>query len=232
MRPPGTRVIAVIPAAGSGTRMGCAVPKQYLSLHGKPMLWHSAASLLAHEGIDRVVVTLDEGDPYWSSLGLEQSLAACTLLRCGGDSRARTVLNTLRAIEGAVQAADWILVHDAARPCLDRSALDRLFHAVLPDDVGGLLAIPVRDTLKCALPDGRVAHTQSRERLWQAQTPQMFRYGLLKGALEGADLSQVTDESSAVEALGHHPVLVTGSARNLKITYPEDVALAEQFLQP
>lgn len=232
MKPTGTRAIAVIPAAGSGTRMGCVVPKQYLMLRGRPMLWHSASALLNHPGIDQVVIVIDAVDDYWEKLGLDESLVDCTVLRLGGDSRARTVLNAVQALRASVAPADWILVHDAARPCLEAGAIDRLLHGVLPDSVGGLLAIPVRDTLKRARPDGRVDHTQAREGLWQAQTPQMFRHSLLLEALERADLDHITDEASAVEALGLHPLLVHGSARNIKITYPEDVALAEEFLRP
>ena len=224
------KIVAMVPAAGSGTRMGCAIPKQYVTLHGRPMLWYSASTLLAHPRIDQVVIVIDDTDRYWEALGLAQSLSACKLLRQGGESRAQTVLNALRALRTGLHDDDWILVHDAARPCLDEVALDRLFHALLEDPVGGLLAVPVRDTLKQALPDGRVARTQPRAGYWQAQTPQMFRYGLLLRALTSVELAQVTDEASAVEALGLNPRLVQGSARNIKVTYPEDVELAHILL--
>ncbi len=194
------------------------------------MLWHSASALLAHPKVDQVVVVIDDSDRYWETLGLPESLPACKVLRQGGDTRAQTVLNALRAMREEFDDQDWVLVHDAARPCLDESALNRLFHEVQDDAVGGLLAIPVRDTLKRSRPDGRVEHTHSREGFWQAQTPQMFRYGMLLRALCAADLALVTDEASAVEALGHMPKLVHGSARNIKVTYPEDVHLAQLFL--
>lgn len=226
------RTVAVIPAAGSGTRLGGALPKQYLMLHGRPLLWHSATALTAHAGIDEVIVVIDGGDSHWDALGLTAALPRCRVLRAGGATRARTVLNGLRALGESARAHDWILVHDAARPCLDTAALDRLLHALRDDEVGGLLAIPVRDTLKRAGADGRVEATHPRAGLWQAQTPQMFRHGLLRRALEAADLDAVTDEAAAVEGLGLHPLLVEGSARNIKVTYADDVALAEAFLQP
>lgn len=231
MKPAGTRAIAVIPAAGSGSRMGGALPKQYLMLHGRPMLWHSAQMLLTHPAIDEVVIVVDAGDAYWEQLGLHESLAPCTLLRLGGETRAHTVRNALHALQTRVSPRDWILVHDAARPCLDRAALDRLLRVMQTDDVGGLLAIPVRDTLKRARADGRVDATQPREGLWQAQTPQMFRHCVLLQALERTGLDGITDEASAVERLGLHPLLVQGSVRNIKVTYPEDVALAQEYLR-
>jgi 2-C-methyl-D-erythritol 4-phosphate cytidylyltransferase len=137
----------------------------------------------------------------------------------------------LTAIAGAVDADDWILVHDAARPCLTHALMDRLLHAVESDTVGGILALPVADTLKGADRDGRIARTIDRAGLWQAQTPQMFRYGILRRALEAADPATITDEASAVEALGLRPRLVEGDAANLKVTYARDVILAEFILQ-
>lgn len=226
------KIVAIVPAAGSGVRMGCAIPKQYLTVHGRTLLWHSASVLLAHPKVSQVVVVIDERDGYWDSLGLTKQLEGCLTLRKGGDSRARTVLNALLELRDTLEDDDWVLVHDAARPCLDAVMLDRLFHEVLADPVGGLLAIPVRDTLKRATPDGRVDHTQPREGYWQAQTPQMIRYAVLRRALTERDITTITDEAGAVEALGLKPKLVQGSARNLKITYPEDVHLAEMFLAP
>jgi 2-C-methyl-D-erythritol 4-phosphate cytidylyltransferase len=229
---PAKNIWGLVPAAGSGLRMGCATPKQYVVLHGQPMVWHSVQALRTHPRMHRVVVAIDEADRYWDTLGLSKSLADCTVLRCGGSNRAQTVFNALQAMADRVQAADWVLVHDAARPCLIASALNRLFHEVEGDEVGGLLALPVRDTLKRAQPNGRVERTEPREGFWQAQTPQMFRYELLMRALSAGDLSRVTDEASAVEALGLRPKLVHGSAQNIKVTYPEDVALAHRFLAP
>ncbi len=221
---------ALVPAAGSGLRMGCTVPKQYVALHGRPMVWHSVQVLRAHPRIEGVIVAIDATDRYWDALGLSEALPDCRVLRCGGSNRAQTVLNALQEMADWVQGEDWVLVHDAARPCLIPSALDRLFHEVQSDAVGGLLALPVRDTLKRAHPDGRVDRTEPREGFWQAQTPQMFRHELLMRALSAVSLSSVTDEASAVEALGLKPKLVHGSAQNIKVTYPEDIALAHRFL--
>jgi len=150
-------------------------------------------------------------------------------LWCGGASRRDTVLNGLIAAASAVDPSDWMLVHDAARPCLGKVELARLLEAASRDEVGGILAVPVADTLKRADEDRRIAATEPREGLWQAQTPQMFRHGLLLRALRGAPL--VTDEAAAVEGLGYRPLLVEGSARNLKVTFPSDLALAERFLE-
>ena len=224
-----SKIVAIVPAAGSGVRMGCAIPKQYLTLHGQPMLWHSASVLLAHPKVSQVVVVIDESDRYWDDYSA--TFEGCIVMRRGGDSRARTVLNALDALRSSVADDDWVMVHDAARPCLDAAALDRLLCELLDDEVGGLLAIPVSDTLKRATAHRRVEHTQPRIGLWQAQTPQMFRYALLHRALSEVDISRITDEAGAVEALGFQPKLVHGSARNLKVTYPEDVQLAELFLR-
>ncbi|MSQ60485.1 MAG: 2-C-methyl-D-erythritol 4-phosphate cytidylyltransferase [Betaproteobacteria bacterium] len=229
---PAKNIWAVVPAAGSGLRMGCTVPKQYVELHGRPMVWHSVQTLRSHPKVHRVVIAIDEEDRYWDSLRLSEALADCIVLRCGGNSRAQTVFNALNAMADRVQAGDWVLVHDAARPCLVASALNRLFHEAMNDEVGGLLALPVRDTLKRAQPDGRVDRTEPREGFWQAQTPQLFRYAMLARALAAVDLASVTDEASAIEALGMKPKLVHGSARNIKVTYPDDVALAQMFLAP
>jgi len=223
-------IIAVVPAAGSGSRMGAATPKQYLPLRGMPMLWHTVHALLRQSRISRVYVVIDEYDAHFDQLDLTTTLAPAVTLRLGGDTRARTVLNALESLISTLAEDDWVMVHDAARPCLDGAAIERLLQAVVDDPVGGLLAIPVRDTLKRARPDGRVDATVPREHFWQAQTPQMFRFGLLLRALRQADLTVATDEASAIEGLGVHPRLVMGSARNLKVTYPEDVALAEVFL--
>jgi 2-C-methyl-D-erythritol 4-phosphate cytidylyltransferase len=140
------------------------------------------------------------------------------------------VYEGLRALDGEAVDSDWVLVHDAARPCITAALLDRLIDAVLPDDVGGILALPVADTLKAAGPRGRIARTVDRAGLWQAQTPQMFRLGVLRRALESADLAAVTDEASAVESLGLQPLLVEGDVTNLKVTWGRDAALAELIL--
>jgi 2-C-methyl-D-erythritol 4-phosphate cytidylyltransferase len=224
------RLTALIPAAGGGTRLGGQLPKQYLSIAGRPLLHHAAASLLADPRIEQVYVVLAPGDPHfrrqdWSAFG-----ERLVPLYCGGEARAASVYNGLLAINDAVAADDWVLVHDAARPCLPPDALGRLIAESAEDPAGGLLAIPVADTLKRSDASQRVQATQARENLWCAQTPQMFRYRLLLEALRTAPLHEVTDEASAVERLGLHPRLVRGDARNLKVTYPEDFALARLIL--
>lgn len=224
------RLHALIPAAGGGTRLAAEKPKQYLTLAGATLLHHAVASLLGDARIEQVFVVLAPGDVEfrthdWSAFG-----DRLVPLYCGGEARAASVYNGLLAINDAVAADDWILVHDAARPCLSALALDRLIASVTADDTGGLLAIPLADTVKRSDAGGRVAVTEPRDGLWRAQTPQMFRYRLLLEALHGAPLASVTDEASAVERLGLKPLLVTGEACNLKVTFAEDLELAELLL--
>lgn len=218
----------IIPAAGSGSRMGSELPKQYLPLLGRPLITHTLSIFAASPRIASVNVVLSADDADWQRLVPDVD-AKVNVLRCGGDSRAATVLNGLEALAGQVSAEDWVLVHDAARPGLNRALLDRLLDTLQDDAVGGLLAIPLADTLKRADSEQRVSNTEPRESLWQAQTPQMFRYGMLKQALQKAG-SAPTDEAQAIEALGFKPKLVPGELRNLKVTYPQDLAMAEAIL--
>jgi len=224
---------ALIPAGGGGARMGAALPKQYLPLAGRPMIRHAVAALLAVPAIARVFVVLAPGDVHWDGFDWSGFEGRLCVLRCGGATRAASVTNGLRAMREQAADDDWVLVHDAARPCLLPEHVERLIAEVGDDPAGGLLAVPVADTLKRAhepVSDGvRVAATVAREGLWQAQTPQMFRYGLLTEALEYAPA--VTDEASAVEALGQHPKLVAADATNLKVTWPLDLRLAEAILR-
>ena len=224
-----TRHFAIVPAAGSGARFGSEVPKQYLELAGKPMIFHSIAALCRCDRIDAVWVVLSPGDEWWASF--DWSALGCKLrvLYCGGSTRAETVGNGLSAIAGDIDEGDWVLVHDAARPCLSQDMLSALCEQLATDPVGGLLAVPVADTLKRADADQRVAATQSRDAMWQAQTPQMFRYGLLRQVLDVN--SAVTDEAGAVEAAGLQPRLVRADSTNLKVTFPADLRLAELILQ-
>lgn len=222
------KTFAIVPAAGSGRRLGSDVPKQYLEIGGRTLLERSVAPLLAAAWIDEVFVVVAPGDERGPErLGGHVRLRVLAL---GGATRRDTVLNALRTIGGAEN--DWVLVHDAARPGLDAAALERLRVALASSAVGGLLALPVADTLKRARP-GRgqtpaIAATIEREGMWLAQTPQMFRLGVLRDALVAAPLA--TDESSAVEALGHHPLLVPGSWRNFKVTTGDDLAAMRQLL--
>ncbi|MGV8933331.1 MAG: 2-C-methyl-D-erythritol 4-phosphate cytidylyltransferase [Gallionellaceae bacterium] len=218
---------ALVPAAGTGSRMGIEVPKQYMMLSGQPMIHHALKTLCAHAEISTVFVVLSAQDAHWKTYDWSAFGDKLQPLFCGGQTRAESVLNGLLAAE--LDLADWVLVHDAARPCLSAQQLTRLLHELRDDEVGGLLAVPVADTLKRADAQLRVAHTESRAGLWQAQTPQMFRTGLLVQALESAP--NVTDDASAVEALGYFPKLVESDSSNFKVTYPQDLQLAELYLQ-
>jgi 2-C-methyl-D-erythritol 4-phosphate cytidylyltransferase len=217
---------ALVPAAGSGSRMGSAQPKQYLALAGKPMIYHSLATLCQCPDIATVFVVLAPEDTQFHSYDWSAFGDKLQPLYCGGATRAESVLNGLMASE--LEPDEWVLVHDAARPCLTQAHLSRLITELRDDDVGGILAVPVADTLKRADGAKRIARTEDRNGLWQAQTPQMFRAGLLLEALETAP--SVTDEASAIEALGLHPKLVECESTNFKVTYPQDIRLAELLL--
>ncbi len=217
--------IALIPAAGVGARLGAAVPKQYAKLAGKPMLQHVMETFVASAQIDHVYVVVSADDAYIADLPV---LPRTTVLRCGGATRQASVTNGLAAIADQVAPDDWVLVHDAARPGLTVELIARLVAFVKDDAVGGLLAMPVVDTIKRSNGHGRSEQTVSRDLLWAAQTPQMFRHRPLLEALRSA--TDITDEASAMEARGLHPKLVEGSARNFKVTLPEDLQAAERYL--
>lgn len=227
MSPVAPRHWVVVPAAGHGARMGAEIPKQYLELAGEPVLAHTLRCFVDHPAIAGIVVALAPGDLLWASL--DAGLRAAVIPTEGGAERADSVARGLAALAGRAADDDWVLVHDAARPCLRRADLDRLLATVAGHPVGGLLAVPVRDTMKRAAADGTVAATVPRGDLWHAQTPQMFRYRLLADALAAAG-SAVTDEAMAVELAGGAALLVEGHADNLKITRPEDLALAAWHL--
>ena len=224
---------ALIPAAGTGARIGASAPKQYLPLAGRPMLYHSIRCI-AVPPVETVFVVLSADDKDFSRHDWSEFDGRLQPLFCGGGTRRDSVLNGLIASMDAVDADDWILVHDAARPCLPRADLDRLIAEVSEDRIGGLLALPVAETVKRAFRDDegidRVGGTEDRRALWLAQTPQMFRAGLLGEALRAAN-GAVTDEASAIEQLGLRPRIVAGSRRNLKVTFPEDLAIAEAGLE-
>ncbi|WP_255989601.1 2-C-methyl-D-erythritol 4-phosphate cytidylyltransferase [Chitinolyticbacter albus] len=222
--------VALLPAAGSGSRMGSDTPKQYLDLLGKPLIWHTLAALSRVEELARIVVVLSPDDAWWDSYDWS-AFPTLQVLRVGGASRAESVLNGLQALSTQIPADSWVLVHDAARPCLAPQLVRKLIDTLLGDAVGGILAVPVADTLKFAAPDQTIAHTHPRGGLWQAQTPQMFRLADLAGALETGMGPDITDEASAMEKLGLAPRLVHGSPWNLKVTYPQDLALAALILQ-
>ncbi len=223
------RLVGLIPAAGQGARLGREAPKQYSDLHGQPMLAHAARALLADPRVELAFVVLAPGDARWAEHDWSAFGERLAPLWCGGASRRDSVLNGLVAMANVVDPEDWVLVHDAARPCLAAADLARLIAAVLADGSGGILAVPLADTLKRADAEGRIAATEPRAELWLAQTPQMFRHGTLLRALGAA--AAATDEASAVEALGMRPRLVPGSVRNLKVTHADDVEIAAQLLR-
>jgi 2-C-methyl-D-erythritol 4-phosphate cytidylyltransferase len=229
------RRIALIPAAGGGRRFGGELPKQYADLGGRPLLSRTIDRLRRALDLDATLVLLAPDDAHFdAAIGAQPGVEA---LRCGGATRAETVANALAALAGRCAADDWILVHDAARPCVPVEALQRLVGELADDAVGGLLAIPVADTLKREDPltPGRVLRTEDRAGLWQAQTPQMFRYSVLRDALAAPGALAATDEGWAVEALAAAgacalPRLIAGSTLNIKITFPADLALAAAIL--
>ncbi len=226
-----SKLFALIPAAGSGSRMGADLPKQYLPLAGKPLLHHALGCLCRRAEIERVFVVLAAGDRHYAEYDWQPFAAKLEPLYCGGETRAASVFNGLLAVRDAIDGGDWVLVHDAVRPCLAPEALERLIVALRDEQTGGLLALPVVDTLKRGDDDFYVVRTEPRENLWQAQTPQMFRYRVLLEALRAIDPAHATDEARAVEQLGLRPKLVMGDTRNLKVTYSQDLALAELILR-
>ncbi len=222
---PDTRFFALIPCAGTGSRAGTDGPKQYQPLAGQPMVMHTLAAFAGVPRIARCLVAVAPGDDF-----LKSPSAMFLIAPCGGPTRAATVLNGLRVLEAeGARPQDWVLVHDAARCLVTPRQIEALINACEHDAVGGLLAHKLPDTLK-AEAGGRVVATVSRTDKWLAQTPQMFRLGLLTQALARAG-DAVTDEASAIEALGHRPLLVPGGAQNFKVTYHDDFALAEAVLR-
>lgn len=228
-----SKFFALIPAAGSGSRMENKLPKQYLSLAGRPMIYHAVRTLCLSSEITSVFVVLDSEDSEWLKYDWSEFSSKLIVFNCGGETRAMSILNGLKTASEAsfIGDDDWVLVHDAARPCLSKELLKKLLNELADDAVGGLLAVPLSDTLKRSGANDRVKKTESRKDLWQAQTPQMFRYKLLMDALCKPDSIIMTDDASAVEALGLYPKLVLGDVRNIKITYPQDLTLAELILR-
>jgi 2-C-methyl-D-erythritol 4-phosphate cytidylyltransferase len=225
-------VFALIPAAGAGTRIAGEALKQYRTLAGRPMLWHAIRAVCVPP-VEFVFVVLAREDKTFATHDWSAFTGKLEPLFCGGETRRDSVYNGLVAAMAAVDADDWVLVHDAARPCLPKEDLMNLLKETSSDLIGGILAIPASDTVKKAQKDEagaqRIAGTEDRAQLWLAQTPQMFRAGLLVEALRQAK-GAVTDEASAVEQMGLKPRLVAGSRRNLKVTFPEDLAVAEAIL--
>ncbi len=225
------RYWAVLPAAGVGKRMGGPVPKQYLDLAGRPVIAHTLSRLLAHDKIQAVAVALGSQDGWWPDAGFADH--ARIIRAPGGAERCHSVLNGLQALQGRAAADDWVLVHDAARPCIRQADLDKLIRQASGHAVGGLLGVPVRDTMKRCAESGEIQKTVDRDCLWHAFTPQMFRYEELRQALQTAlDTDQlVTDEASAMELAGKMPLMVEGHDDNIKVTRPADLPLAAFYLQ-
>ncbi|MBC7623148.1 MAG: 2-C-methyl-D-erythritol 4-phosphate cytidylyltransferase [Aeromicrobium sp.] len=243
------RVFAILPAAGSGTRMGDPLPKQYLEINGLPMIVHTLTAIARVQRIQTIVVVIASDDVHWDPMiarhghgrgdGHEhgqnqnqnqnqQLRDRLQVFRVGGNTRAESVLNGLRAVASEFGENDRAMVHDAARPCIRSELIEQFLDELEDDPIGGLLALPVADTLKRGSADQRVEQTVNRQQLWRAQTPQMFRAGLLGKALAG--MPEATDESQAVEALGYQPKLVIGESANLKVTYATDMKIAQLLL--
>lgn len=226
------RYYALVPCAGAGSRAGTVQPKQYQTVAGQPLVMHTLRALAGVARLHAGLVVLSPGDDFAWPQG-PQWPERFSRVSCGGASRASSVFNGLQALgQAGARAKDWVLVHDAARCLITPAMVDALIDACADDPVGGLLALPLPDTLKRAV-DGRVAATVPREDKWLAQTPQMFRWGALQRALAlraESGFAGVTDEASALEMDGQKPLLVTGSAHNFKVTYPQDFALAQAVL--
>ncbi|QIW16455.1 2-C-methyl-D-erythritol 4-phosphate cytidylyltransferase [Pasteurellaceae bacterium RH1A] len=217
-------IIALIPASGVGSRMQAQMPKQYLLLQGKTILERAILPFLAHEQVSKIVVAVSKDDPFYSALDILKSPKVEVVF--GGETRADSVFNGLQVVPDEA----WVLVHDGARPNLKRSDLDKILQVT--DENGAILATPAVDTMKRAL-GSKIVHTEDRSTLWHALTPQFFPAKHLKAALQAAFVSQksaITDEASAMELAGFAPLLVAGRSDNLKVTRPEDLALAEFYL--
>jgi 2-C-methyl-D-erythritol 4-phosphate cytidylyltransferase len=224
------RCWAIIPAAGVGRRIGSKIPKQYLEINGKAILEYSIELFSRHHYIEGIVVILADNDQDWENHAFSSNKNIITTI--GGKERFHSVLNGLLALEQRLKEDDWVLVHDAARPCLETGDIDKLINSVSNHPTGGILATPVQDTMKRSGVDRVITGTVERDGLWHALTPQMFRYGKIREAIETAveNNIHITDEAQAMERMGESPLLVEGSVKNIKVTRPEDMALASFYL--
>ncbi|WP_434997189.1 2-C-methyl-D-erythritol 4-phosphate cytidylyltransferase [Vibrio scophthalmi] len=223
-------IVAIVPAAGVGSRMKAGKPKQYLTIGQQTVLEHTVEKLLAHPAVGIVVVAITDGDPYFPELSIATHPRVIRV--SGGKERADSVLSALQYVQ-VHQLGEWAMVHDAARPCVRVEDLNTLISVSQTHDVGAILASPVRDTMKRSNQNGDIDHTVDREALWHALTPQMFKTEPLTRILSDALAAgaMITDEASAFEWAGLQPALVQGYADNIKITQPEDLALAEFYLE-
>lgn len=221
---------ALVPAAGAGRRMGGGIPKQYHALHGRAVLEHSLQRLLEHPMILGLYIALSPGDEWWPSCSFAGNPRVTRV--AGGGERCHSVVNAQRRLEQRADPEDWVLVHDAVRPCLRRADIDQLIAQLGRHPVGGILGAPLTDTVKRVDEAGNIVATLPREQLWRAFTPQMFRIRALRSALESALAKNqlVTDEASAMELAGYTPCLVEGHSDNIKVTRPGDLALAGFYL--
>ena len=222
---------AIVPAAGIGSRMQADRPKQYLELDGKTVLEQTLERLATHPRIAGIVIAVAEHDTWWPDVSLNTKCPVLTVT--GGEHRADSVLNALKQLSSVTQVDPWVLVHDAARPCLRHQDIDSMLDELCHHQVGGVLGIPVNDTVKRVNADNEVEETVCRQGLWRASTPQMFRLQALTQALNMAKQQQklVTDDASAMELAGMQPKMVAGHPDNIKITVPQDLALASLYLQ-
>ncbi len=220
----------VIPAAGVGARMGVDKPKQYITFDNKTIIEYTIDCFLHRNEIEKIVVAISSKDEYWPDLAISKNKKILTAP--GGNERYQSVLNSLHALAGKAKEDDWVLVHDAARPCLNQSAIDRLIKNLKTHEVGGILALPCRDTMKRVNEQGEIVKTVERQSLWHAQTPQMFKYRKLVNAIEEAlqDNVIVTDESMAIERIGYQPLIIEGHHENIKITHKDDLQYLELYL--
>jgi 2-C-methyl-D-erythritol 4-phosphate cytidylyltransferase len=225
------QVWAVVPAAGIGSRMRADKPKQYLDLDGCLVIEHTLQRLASHPRIAGIAVAIAEDDPWWPDVQIPE--LAKLIVVTGGQHRADSVFNALKALSETLTDNPWVLVHDAARPCIRHQDIDAMLDQLASHDVGGILGVPVTDTVKRANDDHTIVETVERHGLWRASTPQMFRLPVLKQALQSAKENQyvVTDEASAIELAGLQPRMVEGHADNIKITLPQDLALASLFIK-
>ena len=224
-------VWAIVPAAGIGERMQADCPKQYLRLNDKTILEHTLSRLASHPDINGIVVAIAEDDSWWQTLNL--SLECPLLVAIGGEQRSDSVLSALNLLSETIDTDPWVLVHDAARPCLRHEDINHMLTTLNQHDVGGILGVPVSDTVKRTDANGAIVETVERRNLWRAATPQMFRLNTLKAALKSAQQKAlvVTDEASEIEHAGLTPMMVEGHADNIKITLPKDLSLAALYLQ-
>lgn len=228
------KIVALVPAAGTGTRVGDSLPKQYLEVNGRPLIHHAIAALSRVSRITRICVVLSPEDRHWQPLMAESDSGRflgtrVSTVSVGGASRGESVMNGLNALSEELKADDWVMVHDAARPCIRAELIEQFIDELEEDPIGGLLALPLADTIKRDDGNLRVEKTIARDGIWRAQTPQMFRYGMLRTAMQR--MPEATDEAQAIEALGHQPKLVMGEGSNLKVTYASDLKLARILLK-